>query len=75
MPRVDRTSEPVAIVASPGPLLTLSAPHPPWRLPWVTGSRHSRDLHVAAPWSLALGRASASAAGVLPSSSHRGGEA
>lgn len=58
-----------------GPLLTPSAPHPPWWQPRVTGSRHSRGDHAAILCSLAHGRAPASAAGVLPFSrgaGHRG---
>lgn len=58
----------VTVVASSGPLLTLGAPHPPWWQRRVTGSRHIRIERFAALWTLARGRASASAAGALPSS-------
>lgn len=57
----------VAVIAPSGPLLTLGAPHPPWWQRWVTGSRHIR-LQRGALWTLARGRAQASAAGALPSS-------
>ena len=68
MPLVDRISDPAAVAASSGPLLTLSAPHPPWWQPWVTGHDTAVTTTSRSCGRWPLGRASASAAGVLPSS-------
>lgn len=56
----------VTVVAPSGPLVTLGAPHTPWWQRWVTGSRHLRIERGAGVWSLARGRARATA-GALPS--------
>ena len=55
----------VTVVAPSGPLVTLGAPRPPWWQRRVTGSRHIRIERGAALWSLARGRARATA-GALP---------
>lgn len=56
----------VTVVAPSGPVVTLGAHRPPRWQRWVTGSRHIRIEHGADLWSLARGRARATA-GALPS--------
>jgi hypothetical protein len=56
----------VTVVAPSGPVVTLGAPRPPRWQRWVTGSRHIRIERGAGLWSLARGRARATA-GALPS--------
>ena len=60
----------VTVVAPSGPIVTLGARRPPRWQPqwqhWVTGSRHIRIERGAGLWSLARGRARATA-GALPS--------
>jgi hypothetical protein len=58
----------VTVVADSGPLVTLGAPRTSWWQRRVTGSRHIRVERGAGLWSLARGRARASA-GALPISS------
>ena len=55
----------LTVVAPSGPLVTLGAPHTPWWQRRVTGSRHIRIERGAGLWSLARGRARATA-GALP---------
>jgi Inner membrane component of T3SS, cytoplasmic domain len=57
----------ITVVAPSGPLVTLGAPHTPWWQRRVTGSRHIRIERGAGLWSLARGRARATA-GALPAS-------
>jgi hypothetical protein len=57
----------VTVVSPSGPLVTLGAPHTPWWQRRVTGSRHIRIERGAGLWSLARGRARATA-GALPTS-------
>jgi Inner membrane component of T3SS, cytoplasmic domain len=57
----------LTVVAPSGPLVTLGAPHTPWWQRRVTGSRHIRIERGAGLWSLARGRARATA-GALPAS-------
>jgi hypothetical protein len=57
----------LTVVAPSGPLVTLGAPHTPWWQRRVTGSRHIRIERGAGLWSLARGRARATA-GALPTS-------
>jgi hypothetical protein len=57
----------VTVVAPSGPLVTLGAPRTPWWQRRVTGSRHIRIERGAGLWSLARGRARATA-GALPAS-------
>jgi hypothetical protein len=58
----------VTVHAPSGPLVTLGAPRTHWWQRRVTGSRHVRIERGASLWSLARGRARASAARALPSS-------
>ena len=57
----------LTVVAPSGPLVTLGAPRTPWWQRRVTGSRHIRIERGAGLWSLARGRARATA-GALPAS-------
>jgi len=57
----------VTVVAPSGPVVTLGAHRPPRWQRWVTGSRHIRIERGAGLWSLARGRARATA-GALPAS-------
>jgi len=57
----------ITVVAPSGPLVTLGAPHSPWWQRWVTGSRHIRIERGAGLWSLARGRARATAGALPPS--------
>lgn len=58
----------VTVIAPAGPLVTLGAPHTPWWQRRVTGSRHIRIERGAGLWSLARGRARATAGALPPSS-------
>jgi len=58
----------VTVVAPSGPLVTLGVARTHWWQRRVTGSRHIRIERGAGLWSLARGRARASAARALPSS-------
>jgi hypothetical protein len=57
----------VTVVAPSGPLVTLGAPHSPWWQRRVTRSRHIRIERGAGLWSLARGRARATAGALPPS--------